>query len=865
MSVLSRSTADVEDGRIVLRASLADLLVARRIPGGAWDSTRKAMTYPATGRHARFVRATIARLDRTSRFEALCTPAPASEVLAAAELERSAAAPTESAPRPESPALAATAVASREAAVVVPHIEIVLPDGLATRPWRHQKAAYKFCLDHFERGQHGLLLAMGMGCIEGDAELIVNRGGNARRMRLRYLHYKFHGGPSGTHSKRRWDRSIHCYTRSLINGELRLNRIVNVVAQGAKSVLRLTLASGKSLRLTADHEVACPEGRWVAAGNLKPGDAVLTNGTPTCKSCGGTHRVTTYRYAKHVGICRSCIGGFRRKKGKGIDKDGYVRLYGMHWHPRANKAGQVYEHIVVMERVLGRPITASEHVHHKNHVRHDNRTENLEVLPATEHYEHHGKCGGYLHLDGGKVHFVPKSDTVISIEPDGETDVYDIQMADPGRNFVANGVIVHNCGKTLAAEMVMLGTSARRTLIVCPLRVVPVWEKQLRAHVAIPLVVAALDDDCGSVASKQQEAAAKLALADATERPYVAVINYDSAWRSAFAAWAEKQRWDLVVADEAHKIKAPGGKASLFFKRMRTHARYRLALTGTPTPHSPMDIYAIFRFLNIGILGPSFAAFRQRYAVMGGYQRKQIVGYQRQEELTALMRRITFRVGKEVLDLPPETDVTYHCDLGPEARRIYKDLEEDFVAQIRDGVITATNAMVKLLRLQQVTGGCVPTDDGVAQRVDTAKQDLLTDTLDDIGSEEPVVVFCRFRADLDAVHEACQKLRLSSLELSGRADDLERWQAGGAQVLAVQIASGGTGVDLTRARYSVYFSVGFSFGDYDQARCRVHRPGQSHPVQHIHLIARNTVDVKLMRALERRAEVVEAILAELKR
>jgi SNF2 family DNA or RNA helicase len=71
-------------------------------------------------------------------------------------------------------------------------------------------------------------------------------------------------------------------------------------------------------------------------------------------------------------------------------------------------------------------------------------------------------------------------------------------------------------------------------------------------------------------------------------------------------------------------------------------------------------------------------------------------------------------------------------------------------------------------------------------------------------------------------------------------------------------------VDLTRARYSIYYSLSFSLGEYDQALSRVHRPGQTRPVEHIHLVARNTVDGKIMRALEARAEVVEAILAEIK-
>ncbi len=135
--------------------------------------------------------------------------------------------------------------------------------------------------------------------------------------------------------------------------------------------------------------------------------------------------------------------------------------------------------------------------------------------------------------------------------------------------------------------------------------------------------------------------------------------------------------------------------------------------------------------------------------------------------------------------------------------------------------------MVKLLRLQQVAGGWVKTDDNQYHRVDSAKQNLLADTLDDIGPNEPVVVFCRFHADLDAVHEAAKSPGFESLELSGRRDELKRWQSGDAQVLAVQISAGGVGVDLTRARYSIYYSLSFSLGEYDQALSRVHRPGQT--------------------------------------
>jgi SNF2 family DNA or RNA helicase len=418
-------------------------------------------------------------------------------------------------------------------------------------------------------------------------------------------------------------------------------------------------------------------------------------------------------------------------------------------------------------------------------------------------------------------------------------------------------------GKTLVALMVLAAMGARRILICCPLRVVPVWRQQIERHLDLPLIVVTLDDSSGSVANKKKLAEEKLRLAEATGRPLTVIINYDSVWRAPFADWAEKQPWDLIIADESHRLKAPGGKASLAFKRLRSHARARLALTGTPLPHSPLDAYAQLRFLDPSIFGPSFAAFRQKYAVMGGFQKKQVTGFQHLDELEALMKTITFRVSKDVLDLPPETHVTYECDLSAEALRVYRDLEEDFVAEVRDGRVTAANAMVKLLRLQQVAGGWVKTDDGQYHRVDAAKQNLLADTLEDIGPNEAVVVFCRFHADLDAVHEAAKTAGFQSLELSGRRDELKRWQDGEAQVLAVQISAGGVGVDLTRARYSILYSLSFSLGEYDQCLARTHRPGQLRPVLQIHLVAKNTVDERIQRALDRRAEVVDLILKEI--
>ncbi|HOQ47565.1 MAG TPA: SNF2-related protein [Bryobacteraceae bacterium] len=334
------------------------------------------------------------------------------------------------------------------------------------------------------------------------------------------------------------------------------------------------------------------------------------------------------------------------------------------------------------------------------------------------------------------------------------------------------------------------------------------------------------------------------------------VYNIETASGNYFA--------DGLLVHNCHRLKAPGGKASRYVARLGQAARFRLGLSGTPMPHSPLDVYAYFRFIDSSIFGWSFHKFRQHYAVMGGYQNHQVVGYRNLDELNQKFYSVTFACGKDVLDLPAEVHITYTCQLGAEARKVYRSLERDLIAEVQAGEVTAANALVKLLRLQQITGGYIRTDDGHDVQIDAAKMNLLRDVMEDIAPDEPVVVFCRFHKDLEAVNRVADETGRRSLELSGRIDELKRWQAGEAPVLAVQIDSGGVGVDLTRARYAIYYSLGFSLGSYEQSLARIHRPGQTRPVEYIHLLAEGTVDEKVMAALARRSDVVNTVLQEMK-
>jgi SNF2 family DNA or RNA helicase len=364
----------------------------------------------------------------------------------------------------------------------------------------------------------------------------------------------------------------------------------------------------------------------------------------------------------------------------------------------------------------------------------------------------------------------------------------------------------------------------------------------------------------------------------------VLIVNYDSVWRDPMGDALMGIMWDLVVADESHRIKAPASKVSWWMGRIRKKAFNRVCLTGTPFPHSPLDAYGQYRFLNPSTFGNSFVAFKSQYAILGGtpiIDRRgksrlvQVVGFKNLENLHEKFYSIAIKVNKhDVLELPEAVHEKRVVALSPLSRRVYNELMENLEAHVEAGTVDVPNAMVLVMRLQQITSGFTKIGD-VESDLGDEKRQLLADTLDDCKPHDPIVVFGKFRHDLDTTHKVATDAKRPCMELSGRKNELEEWQKYRkpvdefsevrAPVLAVQIRAGGVGIDLTNASTAIYFSQTFSLGDYEQSLARLHRPGQVNKVTYIHLIVEDSIDEKIKTALGKRAEVIEFILETLKR
>ena len=409
-------------------------------------------------------------------------------------------------------------------------------------------------------------------------------------------------------------------------------------------------------------------------------------------------------------------------------------------------------------------------------------------------------------------------------------------------------------------------------LIVCPKSVMAVWPREFSRHASVPVAIYVLETG-QSVDKKVEIAKQGILLSQARKQKVVLVINYDSARIPAFQHFSLNRAWDLVVADESHRAKSHNSKTSRYMGELGLVAKRRVCLTGTPMPHSPLDVFGQYRFLSPDTFGRWWTHFKNRYARMGGFQRDgrpvQIVGINHEDELNEKFYSIAHRVMKRdvIKDLPPVTHETVDIDLSPTARKHYAELETQFVTEVRQQLVTVQHALTKLLRLQQATSGFLVPDEGEDPiEIHSSKKEALKEILEDL-TDQPVVVFCRFKYDIRQIKDVCDSCKRPVMELSGSANELADWQqtkkSDGA-VIVVQIQAGGVGIDLTHSSYSIYYSLGFSLGDYEQSLARIDRPGQKEPVTYFHLIAKKTVDERVYGALRKRKRVVESILDEMR-
>lgn len=417
-----------------------------------------------------------------------------------------------------------------------------------------------------------------------------------------------------------------------------------------------------------------------------------------------------------------------------------------------------------------------------------------------------------------------------------------------------------------------------RTLILCPVIVVENWKAEWLKNSTIEPKRIVLLQGSQIVRNKTFQQA----ILDNPNRVFV--TNYEALLMSELFKLIKEWKPEAIVFDESHKCKTPNTKRTKLATELSDLARFRYILSGTPILNSPMDIFSQFRLMDGGAsFGRNFFAFRAQYFYdkNAGMPRDKYFPDWRirpdtLERINAKIFEKGMRVTKEeCMDLPPLVKQKISVEMTQEQQRIYLEMKKNLIAYIKDKACVATLALTKALRLMQIASGYVKLDDGSEVRVkENPKQKALKEILEDIAGQHKVLVWAVFKENYEQIREVCAELGLRFVEVHGDIPSAEKHRAVESfnndptvRVFIGHPGSGGIGINLVSASYSIFYSRSFSLEHDLQAESRNHRGGSKEAghtkITRIDLVCKDTIEDLVLEKLANKEELGEKMLRDI--
>jgi SNF2 family DNA or RNA helicase len=330
---------------------------------------------------------------------------------------------------------------------------------------------------------------------------------------------------------------------------------------------------------------------------------------------------------------------------------------------------------------------------------------------------------------------------------------------------------------------------------------------------------------------------------------------------------SDKLVFTNLVIDESSRFKDPSTKR---FKALKKHLKgfsRRVILTGTPTPQGMADLWSQVGILDLGQrLETSLTKFRDKYMEPDQMNRHTRVVYSWRLKSTMSLvieekiNDICFSLkADDYLNLPECTYVYHGISFDPQVRKKYDELRKDMVVEVKKERITAPTAAALANKLLQFTSGAVYNEEGEPQEVHRSKLERLESIMEE--SSSPTLVFYHFKHSL-------QRLRLQFPEAVVLDDDnIEAWRRGKIRMLLAHPQSGGIGLNLQcnvgDTAQTIWFDLPWSSENYIQANARIYRQGQEKPVIIHHLIMTNSIDEQVVKVLDGKINLQDALLNSL--
>jgi SNF2 family DNA or RNA helicase len=324
-----------------------------------------------------------------------------------------------------------------------------------------------------------------------------------------------------------------------------------------------------------------------------------------------------------------------------------------------------------------------------------------------------------------------------------------------------------------------------------------------------------------------------------------------------------------IVLDESHKIKNPVSKITNAVLSLRTSAKKRIIITGTPVANKPEDLWSQFQFLDGGILlGNDFSEFKRIYSI----NLRKDNSYDQEQKLENLRNIIANnsirRLKKDVLELPEKVFVNEYVQIKGEQKRIYNQIRDELYIEITNmngqRVIDESDEILKkLLRLAQIASNPFLIDKSY---IETPCKFPVLDTLVKkiINNDEKLIIWSSFVENIKILYNRFKKygslLLLGNIPIEKRNVIVKSFKNNNEnRILVANPATAREGLTLTVANNSIYLDRNFNLVDYLQSQDRIHRIGQTKECKIYKIIAENTIDEYVDDIINKKQKIAEFI------
>jgi len=363
-----------------------------------------------------------------------------------------------------------------------------------------------------------------------------------------------------------------------------------------------------------------------------------------------------------------------------------------------------------------------------------------------------------------------------------------------------------------------------------------------------------------------------------TEKERIAALNTKA---DVYIINRENVRWlvnfykadwpfDMVVIDELSSFKSSKSERFKALRKIRPLTKRIVGLTGTPAPNGLIDLWSQIYLLDGGErLGKTVTGFREKYFLPDKRNRHIVFTYKPKEGAKeAIYEKLSdicvSMKAEDYLELPQRIDNIISVELNSAVIKQYEVLEKELILSLDDSDISAGSAAVLANKLIQMANGAVYDENGEVKYIHDEKLKAL-DELIEAASCRPVLIFYGYQHDKDRIMNCLSKLNPRILQSD---KDIKDWNRGEVQILLAHPASCGHGLNLQAGgNIIIWFGLTWSLELYQQANARLHRQGQKETVIIHHIIAKGTIDEKVMKALADKntsqTALIEAVKAQM--